>query len=222
MNWQDVPGWCDFDDIYEDAVKEFPSGAHFVEVGTFFGRSALSMAAKIKESGKQIQFDTIDGTAAHIADMTGVVDEHQEAFVLAVQGDAKGSFKMIKDVKGVTDEMQEAFDKAMKTGTSIKHAFNVFVQSTGLGDHLNAVDAHDLEAVKNYPDASLDFFFLDAEHFYESTKASLLAWLPKMKPGSIFAGHDYTDQFPGVQQAVNEVLAGRDIVVRGSSYWLRI
>ena len=223
MRWEDVPGWCDFDDIYEEAVQEFSSGSHFVEIGTFFGRSALSMAAKIRDSGKQIRFDTIDGVSllqqAHSPDVN---DEHRKAFDYAVSGDAEASMQVIKDIAGVSTEQQAAFDKAMKSGHTIRHAFNHFVQGSGLGEYLNAVEAHDLDAVKNYPDASLDFFFLDAEHFYESTKASLLAWLPKMKPGSVFAGHDYTDNFPGVKQAVDEVLAGRDIVVRGSSYWLRI
>lgn len=68
-----------------------------------------------------------------------------------------------------------------------------------------------LEAVEKFEDNSLDFVFIDASHEYEDVKNDINAWLPKVKPGGILAGHDYypegsTDWFPGVKQAVNESL----------------
>ncbi len=56
---------------------------------------------------------------------------------------------------------------------------------------------------------SVDFAYIDADHTYESVKSNLWEWWPKVKPGGILAGHDYTDrkymwgQF-GVKQAVTE------------------
>lgn len=66
-----------------------------------------------------------------------------------------------------------------------------------------------LEAVSKFEDESLDFVFIDASHEYDDVKADILAWLPKVKPGGILAGHDYyfnAEFFPGVYAAVNEVL----------------
>ena len=67
-----------------------------------------------------------------------------------------------------------------------------------------------LEASKKFKDNSLDFVFLDSSHTYEDVKADIAAWLPKVKPGGILAGHDYyvdgEDWFPEVKQAVNEML----------------
>ena len=65
-----------------------------------------------------------------------------------------------------------------------------------------------LDAVSKFGDHSLDFVFIDASHEYEDVKADIIAWLPKIKPGGILAGHDYYigdfDYYPGVKQAVNE------------------
>jgi len=62
-----------------------------------------------------------------------------------------------------------------------------------------------LEAVKRFDDGSIDFFFLDASHEYEDVLADLKAWYPKVKPGGVFAGHDYLDpDWPGVERALKE------------------
>jgi hypothetical protein len=64
------------------------------------------------------------------------------------------------------------------------------------------------EMASNFKDASLDFCFIDANHKYECVSKDIDAWRPKVKPGGIFAGHDYTD-WPGfgVMRAVNERFA---------------
>lgn len=49
------------------------------------------------------------------------------------------------------------------------------------------------------------FIFLDAMHDYESVKADIERWWPKVLPGGVMAFHDYGHgDFPGVKQAVDE------------------
>lgn len=60
-----------------------------------------------------------------------------------------------------------------------------------------------MEASKNFKDLSVDFVWIDGEHTYESCLNDLLAWLPKLKPSGVIAGHD-TDIF-NVKKAVMEV-----------------
>lgn len=55
-----------------------------------------------------------------------------------------------------------------------------------------------------FPDQSLDSVFIDAAHDYESVRADIAAWLPKVKKGGIIAGHDYMCGWPGVDRAVAE------------------
>lgn len=55
-----------------------------------------------------------------------------------------------------------------------------------------------------FDDEYFDFVFIDADHEYESVKADIVAWLPKVKKGGIISGHDYCASQQGVIKAVNE------------------
>jgi hypothetical protein len=61
------------------------------------------------------------------------------------------------------------------------------------------------EGAQLYADQSLDWVYIDADHHYEPVCRDIDAWLPKVKPGGVIAGHDYSN-YPGfgVIQAVNE------------------
>jgi len=66
-------------------------------------------------------------------------------------------------------------------------------------EHINSWDV-----AINYVDESLDFVFLDGDHSYDSIKKDICAWLPKVKKNGIIAGHDFSNQYPGIIQAVME------------------
>jgi hypothetical protein len=55
-----IDGWFDYEDLYQMVVDQYGDGSHFVEMGTWKGRSAAYMGVAIINSGKQILFDTID------------------------------------------------------------------------------------------------------------------------------------------------------------------
>jgi predicted O-methyltransferase YrrM len=67
--------WFDYAEFYKEVVAKFPTGSHFVEVGSWRGRSASFMAVEILNSGKKIRLDCIDhwilgpeNYAAHLFD----------------------------------------------------------------------------------------------------------------------------------------------------------
>ncbi len=72
--------------------------------------------------------------------------------------------------------------------------------------NMSAIQMSSTKAAQLYEDNSLDFVFIDANHNYKEVKNDILSWLPKLKSGGTFAGHDYNpNSFPGVIQAVNEI-----------------
>jgi len=65
------------------------------------------------------------------------------------------------------------------------------------------------QAARCFPDESLDFIYIDADHTYEAVVNDIKVWYPKLKVGGLFGGHDYwkSRYFGrnfGVIQAVNE------------------
>lgn len=59
-HYKQVPGWFDFEALYDRAVARVDGPAVFVEVGSFLGKSACYMAQRIRESGKLIAFFCVD------------------------------------------------------------------------------------------------------------------------------------------------------------------
>ena len=57
----DVPGWInDAQWIFKEVIENCSDGDRVVEIGTYFGQSACYMGMLIKDSGKDIKFDTYD------------------------------------------------------------------------------------------------------------------------------------------------------------------
>ena len=48
-----------------------------------------------------------------------------------------------------------------------------------------------VDAARDFADASLDFVYIDARHDAAGVLEDLRAWYPKLRPGGLFAGHDF-------------------------------
>lgn len=48
------------------------------------------------------------------------------------------------------------------------------------------------ERVSDFADGSLDFVYIDTDHSYALTKEELKLYAPKVAPGRLLAGHDYS------------------------------
>ena len=67
-----------------------------------------------------------------------------------------------------------------------------------------------------FEDGYFDMIYIDTDHSYATTRDELAAYLPKMKPDGIIAGHDYslgnwvTGYRYGVIEAVHEFCVAHD------------
>ena len=58
--FNEIPGWFSYEKLYTEVVEKLPNNSNIVEVGSWFGKSTNFLAQKIKESGKRINFTTVD------------------------------------------------------------------------------------------------------------------------------------------------------------------
>lgn len=108
----------------------------------------------------------------------------------------------------------EGSDKSMhskdSSQTSMENAFLAAHSNTEFASHRRIVERGDsVEVADCCRNLWFDFVFIDADHFYESVRADLLAWFPKVKSKGIVCGHDYNGAGDrrkgwGVKRAVDE------------------
>lgn len=84
--------------------------------------------------------------------------------------------------------------------------YTEFIKNTSDLKNLVVVKMLSVDAAKELKDLRFDMIFIDAEHTYESVKSDILAWKPLLADGGLLCGHDFEPGFPGVIQAVQELL----------------
>lgn len=75
-------------------------------------------------------------------------------------------------------------------------------------------------AANLFPTELFDFIYLDANHSETAVAHDLEAWWPKLKPGGIFAGHDYlagNGAGYGVKKAVDAFASKWDLKVHSTA-----
>lgn len=71
--YQNIQGWFNYEAVYDTAVQLAPDTAHFVEIGSWRGRSTVYLAVTVKNSGKNIRVDAVDTWRGSLAE-----DVHQQ------------------------------------------------------------------------------------------------------------------------------------------------
>lgn len=128
----------------------------------------------------------------------------RSAFYLAMLSRAKG----VDSTLYLIDKFADAGyigQKPKEYGHSASSFINVPVEhfeDYGLNDDVKYLQVDSVRGSRVFDDASCDFVFIDTDHTYDSVKREVLAWLPKMKSGSLLAGHDY--DWAQVKRAVDE------------------
>ncbi len=193
-SWKDIPGFFDFQDIYDIAIQEARDGNGFAEVGCFLGKSIAYMAEGINGSGKQIRLFAVDlWDSEDYADWWNKCDHPYP--------DPPAGLNLI--------------------GKTLWDGFNYCTAEAGVRECIETVRMKSEAAAETFADGSLSFVFIDADHRYDAVAQDIRSWSSKVKPGGILAGHDYTDEWPGVVKAVDEAFGDR-VQRFGCSWMVRI
>jgi predicted O-methyltransferase YrrM len=198
--YQDIQGYFDgaFLDIYREAVERAPNHqpSTFVEIGSWKGRSAAFMAVEIVNSGKPISLYCVDVWA----------------------GKATWSERHQRD-RGIG----ACVATALANDPDIEVIYEIFCNNVAAFPFVFPVRKSSRQASFAFDDKTLDFVMIDASHDYEDVYDDIVAWTPKLRPGGMLAGDDYS--WPGVWRAVGEVIGHRNVVRRGNaptnSLWVR-
>jgi len=102
---------------------------------------------------------------------------------------------------------------------------NYFAQNVGelLNNGIQAIRGYSTDVADSMESQDADLVFLDASHDYRSVKADIEAWIRHVSPTGILCGHDYCDQFPGVQRAVKELFDDLGLtpnIIEGTTIWV--
>jgi hypothetical protein len=112
------------------------------------------------------------------------------------------NFFAIDSFQGATNSTDANEIKAYEGISEIEESYTYNVAP--IGNKIKTIVSLTDEAAQYFDDKSVDVIFVDGGHSYEVVKADIEAWLPKMKPNGIMAGHDYM-AWIGVNRALTEI-----------------
>jgi len=87
---------------------------------------------------------------------------------------------------------------------------------------------------EQFEDGSLDLIYIDGDHSFNGVYGDLRAWYPKLRPGGVLSGHDYTplrrdgvrkgwNKFlPEVGLSVNNAYITKDVQIHPSIFIIKL
>lgn len=193
MMWHEIPGWsCRRTiELYEEVCAEKKTGV-FVECGVAYGKS-LAYLASIADPA----VDILAVDVWHTFQGRNGLDPAKYREIRQA-----GFQQPMAAARWFVDEHLRTSSPKATIGTT---GFIPSLEHASRFARIEWVQAKS-EDVPKYLDFDVDFVFLDDHHEYESVLAEIRAWLPRLKPGGIIAGHDINQHYPGVERAVREAI----------------
>jgi predicted O-methyltransferase YrrM len=150
----------------------------------------LELLENTPEGGIFVELGAYKGKSTSFI-VTEIINRNRDIQFYTVdtfQGDSGSTdSKEIEAYKKV--DTSKMLDEFMENTKHLPEKLNVLINNSDL-------------CAKMFEDNSVDTIFIDAGHSYEAVIKDIAAWLPKMKDGSIMAGHDY-NSWAGVKEAVD-------------------
>jgi len=112
-------------------------------------------------------------------------------------------YHVVDNFRGGADSKDPA-TVAQRSGRVLTD-FRRNMKSLSLWDYITVHKSDSRAATAIFANESVEMCFIDADHTFEGVTGDMKAWWPKIKPGGVMAGHDYTSRV--VRRAVNEFAA---------------
>ncbi|MDP3920802.1 MAG: class I SAM-dependent methyltransferase [Candidatus Omnitrophota bacterium] len=153
----------------------------------------------LKAQGKGVEIGVAQGRFSEFLLKSGEISH-----LVCIDPWKEQSPDVYQDVNHVSDEEYE------------RRYWNVSQRLKKYGEKSRVMRMTSEEAAPHFDRETLDFAYIDANHSYEAVKQDLELWWDKVKPGGIFAGHDYLNgKLPegnfGVRRAVDEFVEDRNL-----------
>jgi predicted O-methyltransferase YrrM len=126
----------------------------------------------------------------------------RSAYVLGHACREKGARLICIDTFCGCDSQRELYQESMKVGIEKFIEENIAKNTAGLP--INFIAGNSIDVYKDIADGALAFCFIDGDHYNPGVKLDLDNYWPKVKAGGIFAGHDYSNEFPDVVSEVSQ------------------
>jgi hypothetical protein len=200
MGWESIYGHFNFQSIYDEAVESAPPGSALVEVGVFLGRSLAYLARRAIDANKGLRVYGVD---------TWVTEPGWGGTEWPRVKQLGGAFAAF--CHEMMTHAQEELDFVSVLRCSSTEASNLFC------DELSPMAR--FQAPLGHP----HMVFIDANHTYPCVRDDISAWSQAVATGGILAGHDFSTEYSGVQQAVRERFGedGVGFEVRNDSWLVR-
>ncbi len=173
----DMHGWGGTHPIFEQIIGQMKPKT-IVEVGTWKGASAITMAKALRNTGS-------DGELICVDTWLGAPE-----------------FWMDK-----TDPSRYLSLKLKNGYPQVYYTFLNNVIAEGLQDFITPFPATSFVAQRWFVQNNLtaDLIYVDAAHEYQEVIADIAGWFKVLRPGGVMIGDDYSTYWPGVIRAVEEM-----------------
>lgn len=96
--------------------------------------------------------------------------------------------------KGYGDKQYTPDSKGKKyVFRSLEYIYRHAVENVKPYPDCTLIRKKSIDALKDIPDCSLDFVYIDGDHRFDQTAIDLVQWTYKVRKGGVIAGHDYYD-----------------------------
>lgn len=119
-------------------------------------------------------------------------------------------FVLVDHFRGSVDEYADGYAELLRRD-NVRAVLERNLRILGIACELLATSS--VEAALRFPAGSIDAVFLDASHDETSVTGDLEAWGSRVREFGTIAGHDWSDDHPGLVRAVRRFASRRGLSV---------